>query len=308
MSTSIKNRLRFAPSPNGYLHLGHAYSALLNWSVADYVSGQCLLRIEDIDQSRFRPEYEAAIFEDLNWLGLDRPQPVMRQSDRFDAYQMALDQLIKDELVYPAFLSRRDISQKVSDIESSGPVWPKDPDGAPIYPGECRTLSNAERQSRIDRGDAFNWRLDMKAAVARIHTVSGHDLSWTELALLASGLDKVDPKLAETIIKADPEQWGDVVLARRDVPTSYHLSVVLDDAMQEVNLIVRGTDLFASTSVHRVLQYLLQLPEPRYIHHKLIRDKNGRKLSKSDKDTSLRELRKNKGLTVQDVKKLIGFG
>jgi glutamyl-Q tRNA(Asp) synthetase len=308
MSTSIENRLRFAPSPNGYLHLGHAYSALLNWSLADHVSGQCLLRIEDIDQSRFRPEYELAIFDDLNWLGLQWSQPVMRQSDRFDAYQLVLDRLIKEELVYPAFLSRRDIMQKVSDIEASGHVWPKDPDGAPIYPGECRTLSIKERQSRIDRGDAFNWRLDMNTAVARTKDASDQDLSWTELDMPQLSIDAPDQPLAETIIKADPVQWGDVVLARRDVPTSYHLSVVLDDAMQDVNLIVRGADLYASTSVHRVLQRLLQLPAPRYIHHKLIRDKNGRKLSKSDRDTTLQQLRKTKGLTVQDVKKLIGFG
>lgn len=291
MSQSQQNRFRFAPSPNGYMHLGHAYSALLNWKMAEQHAGEVLLRIEDIDQARSKTEFITAIYEDLTWLGLDWPQPVIRQSERFAYYQAALDQLKSENLIYPAFLSRGEIKQAVVDFEKNGKVWPKDPDGVPLYPDVCRVLSQAERDNRIRNGCAFTWRLDMKKAI----DLAGSSLSWIEC----------DQHLYETVIKADPMQWGDVVVARKDVPTSYHLSVVLDDAEQEINMIVRGQDLYASTSIHRLLQTILGLPEPHYYHHKLILDDNGRKLSKSDGDTSIRTLREIDKLSASDVKALI---
>src|SRR5262249_44952684 len=213
---------RFAPSPNGYLHLGHALSALLNFDMAQRSSGRFVLRIEDIDAARCRPEYEAAIYEDLRWLGLCWEEPVLRQSARLGAYEAALGRLDAMGLIYPSFESRAEIARLVADRDHAG-QWPRDPDGVPLYPGYAKNLSAAERRQRRDAGDPFALRLDMAAAIALAgRRGDGTPLSWAE----------IDPGgNSEThIVIADPATWGDVILARRDVPTSYHLSVVIDDA------------------------------------------------------------------------------
>ncbi len=286
--------VRFAPSPNGLLHVGHARSAMLNWRFANAHDGTFLLRIEDIDITRARPEFEAAIMEDLAWLGIEWPSPVRRQSDHFAEYHAALSELRKLGLLYPAFLSRAEISAKVADIENSGQLWPRDPDDAPHYPGNDRGFSEAERDRRISNGDAHAWRLDMQAALEGLKTQP----SWAEFG---SG-----PEGETGQISADPEAWGDVILARRDVPASYHLSVTLDDATQAITDVIRGEDLFAATSVHRLLQHLLGLQTPRYHHHGLVRDQDGRKLSKSDGATSIAAMRQH-GATADDILALAGL-
>jgi glutamyl-Q tRNA(Asp) synthetase len=283
---------RFAPSPNGPLHLGHAYSALLNFDLAQARGGRFLLRIEDIDPARCRPEFEASIYQDLSWLGLAWEMPVRRQSEHFGEYRRAVEKLSELGLVYPSFESRAEIARLVAQREAEG-VWPRDPDGAPLYPGHARLLSPGERTRRIEAGMPYALRLDMDAAVAR-----AGKLGWTEQG---SGPD------GETgAIAARPQAWGDVVLARKETPTSYHLSVVIDDALQGVTDVVRGQDLFHATSVHRLLQHLLGLPEPAYRHHRLIRDEAGQKLSKSSGSTGLRELRAS-GMAAADIRGLLGL-
>jgi glutamyl-Q tRNA(Asp) synthetase len=285
--------LRFAPSPNGYLHLGHAYSALLNHDLARECGGRLLLRIEDIDVERCRPDYEAAIFEDLLWLGISWQEPVRRQSGHFDDYAAALAELEAQGLLYPSFESRSELGAMVADLERRGP-WPRDPDGVPIYPGRARKLSAAERMRRRAAGEPFALRLAMDAAVARAGA-----LSFTETG--------AGPHGQTGVVIAAPQMWGDVVLARKETPASYHLAVVIDDALQGVTDVVRGQDLFWATGIHRLLQALLGLPEPVYHHHKLILDEDGRKLSKSTKSTGLRELRAA-GLSPRDIRRMVGMG
>ena len=281
---------RFAPSPNGYLHLGHAFSALLNDDLARRAGGRLLLRIEDIDPTRCRREYEEAIDEDLAWLGIAWETPVRRQSEHLADYHAALEKLNAQGLVYPSFESRAEIAKLVAQRQTSG-AWPRDPDGAPLYPGAAKHLSAAERERRIDTGAPYALRLDMAAAIARTGA-----LSWTE-----SG---EGPDGESGTIAARPQAWGDVILARKETPTSYHLSVVVDDALQDVTDVVRGEDLFHATSVHRLLQQLLGLPEPGYRHHRLIRDEHGHKLSKSTHATGLRELRAA-GAVPADIRRLV---
>ncbi|WP_407119602.1 tRNA glutamyl-Q(34) synthetase GluQRS [Bradyrhizobium sp. LMG 9283] len=284
---------RFAPSPNGFLHLGHAYSALLNFDRARETGGLLLLRIEDIDATRCRPEYETAIYEDLAWLGIAWDTQVRRQSEHLADYRAALEKLSALGLVYPAFESRAEIAKLVAAREADGP-WPRDPDGAPLYPGDAKSLSADERSQLIASGAPYAVRLDIAAACRR-----AAGLSWNELG--------EGPDGERGIVPARPEVWGDVILARKETPTSYHLSVVVDDALQGVSEIVRGQDLFYATSVHRLLQVLLGLPEPAYRHHWLIRDEAGRKLSKSSRSTGLRELRAA-GITPARVRQLVGLG
>jgi glutamyl-Q tRNA(Asp) synthetase len=283
---------RFAPSPNGYLHLGHALSALLNADMARAAGGTLLLRIEDIDATRCRPEYEAAIYQDLDWLGIRWEEPIRRQSEHLDEYRAALARLEARGLIYPAFESRAEIARLVTKREADGP-WPRDPDGAPLYPGTAKEMPAAERARRIAAGEPYALRLDMQAAMARAGV-----LTWSETG--------AGPEAETGTIPADPARWGDVILARKDVPGSYHLAVVVDDAAQGVTAIVRGQDLFHSTSVHRLLQALLGLPEPRYHHHRLLLDADGRKLSKSTRSTGLGKLR-SEGLTPSDVRRLAGL-
>jgi len=279
---------RFAPSPNGYLHLGHALSALLNADLARAAGGLLLLRIEDIDETRCRPEYEAAIHEDLTWLGLSWEKPVRRQSGNLGAYRAALAKLDAMGLIFPSFESRAEIARL-----TGGEDWRRDPDGAPLYPGTGKMVSAAERRRHIDAGETYALRLDMDAAIARAGA-----LTWNETGAGPSG--------ESGAIAADPAAWGDVVLARKDVATSYHLSVVVDDALQGVTDVVRGHDLFHATSVHRLLQALLGLSQPVYRHHRLILDTEGRKLSKSTQATGLRELRAQ-GVSASDVRRMVGL-
>jgi len=293
MTTPI---FRFAPSPNGYLHLGHALSAVLNFDTAQRSGGQFLLRIEDIDAARCRPEYEAATFEDLAWLGLRWAEPVMRQSAHLAAYEAALGRLDTMGLIYPSFESRAEIARLVADRDRAGP-WPRDPDGVAFYPGNAKGLPAAERKRRRDAGDPFALRLDMAAAVA-LASERGAPLTWDETG--------AGPRGETGAVLADSAAWGDVILARKDVPTSYHLSVVVDDARQGVTHVVRGDDLFHATGLHRLLQELLGLPQPAYHHHRLIRDAEGRKLSKSSHATGLRELRAA-GATPAAVRRMIGL-
>jgi glutamyl-Q tRNA(Asp) synthetase len=284
---------RFAPSSNGLLHLGHAYSAILNRELALRNGGRLLLRIEDIDPERCRPEFEAAICEDLRWLGLEWEEPVLRQSGRFDAYRRAVKELEARGLVYPAFLSRQEASRIVAEFEQGGDRWPRDPDGVPLFPDRDRNRPPAETAARIAAGEAHTLRLDMEKAIA-----AAGPLFWRELGEGPGG--------ERGIVPADPSLWGDVAIARKDVPTSYHLAVVVDDAAQGITEIVRGQDLFAATAVHRLLQTLLGLPEPAYRHHRLIRDGQGRKLSKSDNATGLGALR-DSGATPADIRRMIGL-
>ncbi len=283
---------RFAPSPNGYLHLGHAYSALLNFDSARRSGGRFLLRIEDIDPIRCRPEFEAAIYEDLAWLGIAWEEPVRRQSEHLSEYRDAVDKLFARDLVYPSFESRAEIARLVAQREAEAP-WPRDPDGAPLYPGAARSLAADQRARLLGSGAPAALRLDMAAACAR-----AGDLDWVEHGHGPGG---------ETgTVAARPEAWGDIILARRETPTSYHLSVVIDDALQGITEVVRGEDLFWSTSVHRLLQHLLGLPRPAYRHHRLILDGEGRKLSKSTMATGVRELRAA-GAMPADIRRLIGL-
>jgi glutamyl-Q tRNA(Asp) synthetase len=274
-SQDTRRVFRFAPSPTGYLHRGHALSALLNQRAAEATGGRFLLRMENVDTTRARDDFEAAIFEDLAWLGLRGEEPVLLQRDRFDAYAKALAELDKLGLLYPAFMSRSEI---FAAVEKSGPAWPRDPDGAPHYPGSERGWSQSRRQAEMAEGRPYALRLDMTRALSGVPS-----LSW-------SGVDPFGVESAATH-PAAPQQWGDVILARKEVHGSYHIAVVVDDAFQEVTDIVRGKDLEAATSVHRLLQTLLGLPEPRYFHHRLILDKDGKKLSKSRGSETIRARR-----------------
>ena len=263
---------RFAPSPNGYLHRGHAFSALLNERMARDCGGRFLLRIEDIDRTRAREKFEAAICEDLGWLGLRWEQPVLRQSERFEAYRDALAELEKLGLLYPAFLSRAEIAAEIRLRERENP-WPRDPDGAPLYPGPERDWSEAQRREAMASGKPYMLRLDMARAL---------------------GIASRSPDGAERnpgLILDEASAWGDVVLARKEFPASYHLAVVVDDAFQNVTDVVRGKDIKPATSVHILLQQLLGLPTPRYVHHRLILDETGAKLSKSRGSEAIRARR-----------------
>ena len=268
---------RFAPSPTGYLHLGHAFSALFAEHAARAERGRFLLRIEDIDQTRCRPAYEAAIIEDLAWLGLNWDGPIRRQSDHFEDYRAALGRLDGLGVTYPCFCSRKDIA-----AAQTAPHGP----GA-IYPGTCRNLSPAERSARMAAGQAYAVRLDVGAA----QSITG-PLSWRD-------------RLAGIVI-ARPELEGDPVIARRDSPTSYHLSVTVDDHLQGVTLVTRGEDLFAATHVHRLLQALLGFDQPDYWHHALLTNADGERLSKRDGAVAIRALRAH-GKTAGEVLAMTGL-
>ncbi|MAM09445.1 MAG: tRNA glutamyl-Q(34) synthetase GluQRS [Rhizobiaceae bacterium] len=282
---------RFAPSPNGRLHLGHALSALENERQARETGGRLLLRIEDIDRARCTPALEKGVIADLRWLGISFDGPVFRQSEHFADYQNMLQVLIGRNLVYPAFMTRGEVKRLVGESEASGKPWPRDPDGAPLYPDRDRRRPLQERQDMLASGMRHAFRLDMAAAVETLDA----PLSW---------LEQTADGIVET--PADPAVWGDIVLSRSDAPSSYHLSVVTDDAAQGVTHVVRGMDLFQATAVHRLLQALLGLPAPIYRHHRLLLGTDGRKLSKSNGDTALCELRAN-GVSPTDIRVMCGF-
>jgi glutamyl-Q tRNA(Asp) synthetase len=272
---------RFAPSPTGFLHLGHASSALFAWRRARAAGGRFLLRIEDIDRTRCRPEFTAAILEDLAWLGLDWDGAVRVQSAHFPEYRAVLEELTARGLVYPCFCTRAEILREIGDAAAA----PHGPDGAPVYPGTCRGMDAAARAERMARGDAFALRLDMTRACAE-----------------AGALSYVEE--GEGRCACRPERFGDVVLARKDTPASYHLCVTHDDAAQGVSLVTRGEDLRAATDIHRLLQALMGWPEPGYAHHALLTDATGRRLAKRDGAMALRALRAA-GMTAEMVRGMV---
>ncbi|HUJ47631.1 MAG TPA: tRNA glutamyl-Q(34) synthetase GluQRS [Rhizomicrobium sp.] len=279
---------RFAPSPTGYLHLGHAFAAITARETAVRSSGRFLLRIEDIDSGRCKPEFQAAIFEDLAWLGLRWEEPVLRQSTRLEAYRAALDRLGSMGVVYPCFCTRGDIAAEIARAVEA----PHGPEG-PHYPGTCRKLSDTERRSRLESGTPCAFRLN----VTKASGLAGA-MSFEERGAGPSG---------ETgTIAVDPLLFGDIVIARKDVPTSYHLAVVVDDAHQGVTLVTRGNDLFPATHVQRLLQTLLGLPAPAYAHHRLILDEHGWKFSKRDRAVTLRSLRQS-GVMPEKIRGRLGL-
>ncbi len=280
----MTTRFRFAPSPNGLLHRGHAFSALTNQALAARVGGEVLLRIEDIDTTRARPELEAFIIDDLRWVGFEWTGEVRRQSEHFDAYQGALERLEAMGLIYPAFESRAELKRLAGDDPA------RDPDGALLYRGAVRAMSRDEAAALVASGAPYALRLAMDKALALTGPLTWHEWDGAE---------------GFAAVPADPAAYGDVILARKEVPTSYHLSVVVDDAAQGVTHVVRGRDLFHATGVHRLLQRLLDLPEPVYHHHRLILDETGAKLSKSRDSQSLRALRAA-GITAEALRQELG--
>ena len=276
---------RFAPSPTGLLHLGHAFAALFAEQAARATGGRFLLRIEDIDTARSRGEFEQAIEGDLAWLGLSWERPVRRQCEHFVDYEAALDTLKRRELLYPCFCTRKEIAAEIA----ASAAAPQGPDG-PLYPGTCRRLDQAERARRLGAGEDHAWRLD----VARAATTG--TLTFEESGDIPE----------RGTIAARPEIFGDVVLARKDTPASYHLAVVVDDAAQGVTLVTRGHDLLPATHLHRLLQHLLRLPVPRYRHHRLITDEAGKRLAKRDHAMALKALRE-RGVRPEEIRAQLGF-
>ena len=275
-----QERTRFAPSPTGYLHLGHAFSAMFASQTAAQLGGKMLLRIEDIDRARCRPEFESAISDNLTWLGLTWPMPARRQSEHLADYAAALNQLDEAGLLYPCFCTRAEIKAEIAESPSA----PHGPDG-PIYPGICLGITPAEAAFRKTRGESFALRLNMTEALKH----AGADLAFEDAT--------------QGLINADPAKFGDVILARKETPTSYHLAVTVDDHTQGITCVTRGDDLFEATHIHRLLQQLLNYETPRYAHHPLIQDAEGRRLAKRTQATSLNELRR-RGLTPDAVREL----
>jgi glutamyl-Q tRNA(Asp) synthetase len=283
MVTTGSTITRFAPSPTGLLHIGHAASAWFAWNRAQETGGTFLLRIEDIDTARCRPEFETAIYEDLKWLGLDWPLPVRRQSDHFGEYQSCLNKLDEAGLLYPCFCTRKQIEDEIA----RSPSAPHGPEGA-LYPGTCRTFSKAEREDKIGSGIPHALRLDVAKATSMTGPLRWRDLEkgWQD---------------------AKPETLGDVVLARKDTPVSYHLCVTHDDALQGVTLVTRGEDLFPATHIHRLLQALLGYETPEYCHHPLLRDASGQRFAKRNKSVTLRSL-KERDFSPEELSLMIHSG
>lgn len=282
---------RFAPSPTGLLHLGHAFSALTAFDAARTAKGKFLLRIEDIDRVRCKAEFEEAIYEDLSWLGIEWETPVRRQSEHFADYKAALETLKAKNIVYRCFKTRKEVAEEIARAPHLSPDGPE----GPVYISDA--LSKMEERALLAEGQEFAWRLSMMKARALTNTRT-QTLSFEERG---NGTD-----VAKGTIQATPEIFGDVIIARKDNGTSYHLASVLDDALQNVTHIIRGTDLFSATHLHRLLQSLLDLPTPVYRHHHLITDEFGKRYAKRDKSVTLRALRKN-GETPQTIRKRLGL-
>ncbi len=287
--TPPRPALRFAPSPNGRLHLGHAYAALHAFETTKAMGGRFLLRIDDIDTARCTPENERAILEDLAWLGLTWEQPVRRQSEHFTAYREAAQRLRARGLLYPCFASRKEIAEAVAMTRETV----CDPDGAPLYPGLYRNANPDDVARLMAQGRPYALRLDMERA---LDAVDPGGLRYRVF----------DPGGGASERLAEPERWGDAVIIRKDTPASYHLATVVDDAAQGITHVVRGRDLEAATDLHVLLQHLLGLPTPAYHHHRLILDESGRKLSKSTGDTSLAALRAE-GATPAEIRRMAGL-
>lgn len=281
---------RFAPSPNGLLHAGHALSAIIAHETARALGGRFLVRIEDIDVARARPEFVKAIYDDLAWLGLSWEQPVLVQSQHFADYLAAADKLIGLGLLYPCFATRNEIAAAADPARA-------DPDGAPLYPGLWKNSPPEAVAERTAKNETPALRLDMEAALRLAAAKLGETpLTFTE----------IDADGVERVVAAEPECWGDAVIVRRDIPASYNLAVVVDDARQGITHVTRGEDLLAATGLQRLLQVLLDFPEPLYSHHRLIRWADGRKLSKSNGDMGLRSLRAE-GARALDIRRAIGL-
>ena|SRR5262245_49188397 len=279
---------RFAPSPTGFLHLGHAFAAITAHDTAERAGGRCLLRIEDIDKARCRPEFEDAIKQDLHWLGLNFAEPVRRQSEHMSDYAAAIAVLERRELIYPCFCTRKEIADEVARAGAA----PHGPDG-PSYPGTCRQLSAAERNKRIAAGVSYALRLDSAKAFAQV----GQPLVFEERG---SGPAQESGRQIVSL-----QYLSDIVLARKELQTSYHLAVVVDDALQRVSLVTRGCDLFFATHIQRLLQACLDLPAPLYAHHRLILDASGKKFSKRDRAVTLGSMR-NSGVTPGEIRSRLG--
>ncbi|HWD48793.1 MAG TPA: tRNA glutamyl-Q(34) synthetase GluQRS [Rhizomicrobium sp.] len=279
---------RFAPSPTGYLHLGHAFAAITARDTANAAGGKFLVRIEDIDTTRCRAEFETAIFEDLSWLGSAWETPVLRQSTRFDVYRSVLDTLDQKGLLYPCFCTRAEITAELAQAIEA----PHGPEGA-LYPGTCRHLDAATRAAKIASGAPYSLRLDVEKIAALVGPLTFEEYG-------------AGPNGKTGTITVNPHLFGDIVLARKETPASYHLAVVVDDAFQNVSLVTRGNDLFSATHIQRVLQTILGFPTPAYAHHKLILDRSGKKFSKRDSTVTLRSLRE-RGVTAEEIRPMIGL-
>jgi glutamyl-Q tRNA(Asp) synthetase len=279
----IKFNTRFAPSPNGYLHLGHAYSALVASNLAQISGGKFFIRIEDIDLGRCKKEYEENIYKDLNWLEIKYEENIIKQSECFDNYERYVKKLRDLNLIYPCWASRSEIKKTILKKSSSKSSWPIDPDGQYIYPEIYKNISKAERSNLMLSGSKFSWRLNVKKAMNFAQEKLGNKIFFEELGLEPKGKRILEPNL-----------YGDFIIARKEIPTSYHLSVTVDDAEQGINLVTRGLDIYPATSIHRLLQIILNLPETKWYHHNLLREDSGEKLSKTNKSTSIKSLRDKK--------------
>lgn len=283
---------RFAPSPNGWLHLGHAYSALLNAKLAHDLNGHLLLRIEDVDHGRCDPRYIPELIEDLHWLGVQWSGAVWRQSERQSVYAGALKTLRDYGLVYRSFLTRGAIAKIVVDANRDGKVWPLDPNGVPLCPTYERDLSSSEIETRLRSHQSFCWRLNISKAVT----------AFGDVQTFAESDDSTMQSFHQVALTL--QCWGDIVIARKEIPTSYHLAVVVDDALQGVTHVVRGHDLFPSTVIHRLLQRILGFNEPFYFHHRLIVNDHGNKMSKTKNDKALRTMREA-GLSPETIRAMV---
>lgn len=284
---------RFAPSPTGYLHLGHAFSAMTVFDAARDAGGTCLLRVEDIDVTRCKPEYETAIYEDLGWLGCEWPEPVRRQSEHFSEYHSALEKLHAKGLVYRCFKTRKEIAEDIA----RAPHHPGEGPEGVIYPGPSEPMSPDEEAERLNKGEAFAWRLSISAC--RDHLGETFD----RLSFVETG-EGPDGETGE--VRARPETLGDVILGRKDVGTSYHLACTHDDALQGVTHVIRGVDLYFATHLHRLLQELMSWPVPVYRHHKLMLDETGKRFAKRDQSLTLRALREA-GETPDSLRQRVGL-
>jgi glutamyl-Q tRNA(Asp) synthetase len=285
---------RFAPSPNGRLHLGHAYSACLNQHLAEHAGGVLLLRIEDIDIGRSRQHFIQAIFDDLDWLGVPYARNSLQQSSRFAIYEQSLKQLREMGLVYPCWATRAEIRNHIMDQAGGLNAWPRDPDGGYVYPNLYKELKPRERQALMWENRDYAWRIDIDALQSMAEEKNSGPIFFTESDALAPA--------SKTETRVDARPFGDIIIARKDIPTSYHLSVVLDDAHQNITHVVRGQDLRAATHIHRLLQMVLGLPAPIYTHHALLQAMEGRRLSKTAGDSSFRAL-ELAGVTAQDIRR-----
>jgi len=283
-------RTRFAPSPNGKLHLGHAFSAIISERLAKKNNGEFIVRIEDIDIGRTSRENEELIIADLNWLNIKFDEKkIRRQSEYFELYEVYLKRLRDLDLVYPCWATRSEIKKTIKSNKIKHSNWPIDPDGQYIYPGIYKNISPAKRSGMMLSGKDFSWRLDIEKAINLAQDILKSKIFFQEV-----GLEPIGKRLAE------PHLYGDIIIARKDIPTSYHLSVTIDDFEQNINLVTRGLDIYPATSIHRLLQVIFDFPEPEWFHHNLIRDKQGIKLSKTSNSTSI-EFYRNNGISSKKL-------